>query len=737
MRFHSPSARRLLACVLLTTLALAAPALAADAPSAEGRWQGAIELPGSELAVTVDLARGDDGGWQGEVDIPAQGAKDLPLTDVTADGAAVSFRIANVPGEPTFRGTLDDAGATLSGDFTQGGGTYPFTLTRSSDTAAVSERVDPAAALDGFDAWMAGQLEQWKVPGAAVAVIHDGEVVLAEGYGVADRETERPVTADTLFAIGSATKAFTATVVAELVDDGALEWDEPVRTYLPGFELHDDVLSARVTVRDLLSHRTGLPRHDLVWYGADLSREELFERLRHLEPTEDLRARFQYQNLMFMTAGFLSGQVAGTTWEELVRRRIFEPLGMERSNLAIAAMASNADAARGYEEKDADAEDGEETADGKTIEPMPYRDIDAVGPAGSINSSAREMAAWVRLQLAGGAVDGTRVVGAAALGELHRPQIVVSGGLFSALFQQPEMPYLMYGLGWFVQPYRGHEMIHHGGNIDGFSARVTFLPKDGVGVVVLTNLNGNQLPTVATLHVLDRLLGLEPLDWSGRYQAISDQVEGLMEAGEQRADVDRKPGTRPSRELAGYAGTYRHPAYGDAVITLGDDGALALAYHTLESPLEHWHYDVFRATGDDLEGLKIAFHNDLSGNLSHLSVALEQGLDPFEFEKLPPEGLDDPQVLAAYTGDFDLLGQSVRVELRDDALTVTVPGQPTYTLVPVRPDEFEIEGLDGFAVHFLRGDDGAVDELVFIQPQGNVPAKKKEDAEEPAMKDAA
>jgi CubicO group peptidase (beta-lactamase class C family) len=691
-------------------------------PTPAGRWEGEIATPGTALGVVVDLSQDAGGAWQGDVDIPLQGAKDLPLTGIAVDGAAVRFSIAGIPGEPTFAGTLSDDGATLAGDFTQGGATFPFTLGRAGE-AAVADRITGEEALAGFDAWMAEQLAAWEVPGAAVAVVRDGEVVLAKGYGLRDVAAGLPATADTQFAIGSATKAFTATVLATLADEGELDWDEPVRTYLPDFALSEDVYSERVTPRDLVSHRTGLPRHDLVWYGSDLSRKELYERLRHLEPSEDLRAAWQYQNLMFMTAGHLAGEIAGSDWETLVRERIFAPLGMTGSNFSVDAMARTADHATGYEKTDEDDDGVDE------IEPMPYRRIDAVGPAGSINSSAAEMARWVELQLGAGTVDGTRVISPSALAPLHQPLMVVPGGLFAALFKQPEMPYLMYGMGWFVQPYRGHEMVHHGGNIDGFSARVTFLPNDGLGVVVLTNLNGTSLPTVATLDLLDRFLGEEPADWSGRYLAITEQLEGAEDQAETVEDVGRRRDTAPSHPLAEYAGTYAHPAYGDVEVTLPGDG-LHLAYHTLESALGHWHFDVFRASEEDLEGIKVSFENGLSGHVERLVVDLQPGVEAIRFDKLPPAELADPARLAEYAGDYELMGLTLTVGVRETEegrgeLTVAIPGQGVSALVPVRPDEFELADQEGYGMLFQRGDDGAVTGMVLIQPQGNMPAERK------------
>jgi len=246
-----------LAFALLSLLALASaaspsPAAAPAAAGADpaGHWEGPIQVPGTELKVLVDLKAGAAGGLEGTIDIPAQGAKGLPLEAVETKDRAVSFAIRGIPGQPTFKGTLSPDGASIEGSFTQGGQTFPFRLSRGAEPAKAA-----AKALEGFPDWAKKAMADWKVPGLAVAVVKNGEIVLMEGYGVRDVTSQAPVTPDTLFAIGSATKAFTATALALLVDDGKLNWDTPVRAYLPAFKLKDPVASERLTPRDLVTHR--------------------------------------------------------------------------------------------------------------------------------------------------------------------------------------------------------------------------------------------------------------------------------------------------------------------------------------------------------------------------------------------------------------------------------------------------------------------------------------------------
>ncbi len=373
----------------------ARPAEAAPPQDLAGHWEGAIELPGQKLAVDLDFAKQADGTWKGDISIPAQGAKDLPLSGIKAEGADVTFAIAGVPGDPTFKGKIGAEGAKITGQFTQGGGTFPFEVVRGEDPVAKVRR-----ALEGFDEIVAKGLAQLKVPGAAIAVVKGQEIVLAKGYGLRDLESKLPVTADTLMAIGSSSKAFTAYTLGALVDQGKVEWDKPVRTYIPWFRLYDADAGDRLTPRDLVTHRSGLPRHDLVWYNnKTATREQLVRRLAHLPPTADLRERWQYNNLMFLTAGYLVETMTGQSWEESVRALVFGPLGMARSNFSVVESQKDRDFALPYAERD-----------GKLTK-LPFRDITLVGPAGSINSSANEMARWVTVHVNGGKLGDSRSSG--------------------------------------------------------------------------------------------------------------------------------------------------------------------------------------------------------------------------------------------------------------------------------------------------------------------------------------
>ena len=331
--WRSTSGQRGVHLALALLLVAGAPAWAAAASDSSrsfaGHWKGTIAAPGRELAFDVDLRATSGGALSGDISIPAQNAFDLALGDLTATESRLQFKIVGIPGDPSFDGALAADGAHVEGSFKQGGADLSFRMERVEGAAARA-----LAALDGFDDFATKAVEAWNVPGAGIAIVSGGEVVYAKGFGWRDLEAKKPMTADTLFAIGSTTKAMTATTLGTLVDEGKVEWDQPLRTYLPSFKLMDASISEHITPRDIVTHRSGLPRHDLLWYNYNSgTRGDMVKRLAHLELTADLREKFQYNNLMFMTAGHLIETLTGKSWEQNVRERLFDPLGMKRSNL--------------------------------------------------------------------------------------------------------------------------------------------------------------------------------------------------------------------------------------------------------------------------------------------------------------------------------------------------------------------------------------------------------------------
>lgn len=486
--------------------------------------------------------------------------------------------------------------------------------------------------LNGLDDFVEEQLQRWKGVGVAVAVIHKDEVIMQKGYGYRDLESQLEVTPHTLFAIGSSTKAFTASTAALLVDQDILEWDTPVRTYLKDFKMLDPVATERLTIRDMLCHRSGLPRHDMAWYNSSRSREELVNALQYLEPNEDFRNKWQYQNLMYMAAGYLVGQLKGTSWENVVQESLFNPLGMNSSVFSVDEMQNQPDFAFPYMDQN-----GENTR-------IPFRKIDAVGPAGSINSNLVDMIAWVQFQLNQGQQGGNQLISKEQLAVTHSPQMACDSP-----FHSKELPVSTYGLGWMIDSYRGNAMIHHGGAIDGFASQVAFLPEEQIGVVVLCNTNGSILPYTISFNVIDRLLELKPVDWSGRLAKLMTGDSTDSEAATDTIETPTTPETsveeKPveaqvhphDRPIHAYAGSYNHPGYGEIVIQQTNDG-LQATLNAIEMPMEYTGKDTF-SVKLVLFGLKITFtfKTDEEDTISSLSIPLllEPGTNPIEFIKTP------------------------------------------------------------------------------------------------------
>ena len=672
-----------------------------------GHWEGAIEIPGQTLEFDVDLMQKGD-AWQGDISIPVQNAKDLNLVNISVDGMSIKFTIEGIPGDPTFDGKLEDD--EIKGTFTQGGGSFPFKMDQGPTQAEKAK-----AALAGFDAVVEQALADFNEPGIAIGVVIDNEIVLAKGYGYRDLERKRPVTADTLFAIGSTSKAFTAAVLGTLVSEGKMDWDTPVIEYMPDFRLHDLHATHNLTVRDLLSHQSGLPRHDFLWYNSPLTREELFSRLGELEPTADLRQRFQYQNLMFMTAGLLAERVTGKTWETLVKERFFKPLNMKRSNFSVLDSQKDKDYAKPYREDD------------KEIELIPFRNIDQVGPAGSINSSVNDMLNWVKLNLNEGKVNGEQVLDSAVVREMHTPQITMRAYPSDKNRLMPA-----YGLAWGSSSYYGHYRVSHGGAIDGFRAEVTLMPLEKIGVVILSNKNGATLTALMVTEVFNRILD------TGNKNLIAEALERRKQGMEQAEEAEskkgetRKTGTSPTHSLEQYVGSYEHPGYGIIEVSFEDE-QLVVMYNNIKSNLEHWHYNVFNATGygedTTLEDTKFQFVNDVDGNVAGLEVVMELLLPAMRFDKLPDQRMTDPEYLAQFTGEYSLPPQSMKFYLKGNQLTLFIVGQREFNLIPKQDDTFELEGLSGFSVQFVKEGD-MVTTAKFIQPNGIFDAKRKTEEKE-------
>lgn len=575
--------------------------------------------------------------------------------------------------------------------------------------------------LDGFDAFVEQALKDWKVPGAAVAVVKGDKVILLKGYGFRDAEKRLPVTGQTLFAIGSITKSFTVTTLGMLMDEGKVDWDEPVRNVLPKFKMFDPVLTEQMTVRDLITHRSGLPRHDLVWYTSDFPREDLVRRLQYLEPNKPLRSTFQYNNLMFMTAGYIAGQLNGTSWEAAVKARIFGPLGMTGTNFSELATQNSTDFAQPYRKgNDLKA----------NVQRIPFDaqcpDTCALGPAGEINSNITDLSKYVLFHMNHGAVDGKHLLSENNSIQMQVPQMSIQG---APAF--PEFGEDSYGMGFFISTYRGHKKVEHGGNIDGFSAELGFLPGEQIGVVVLTNLDGTPLPDIIAYNMLDRMLDLDQVPWSKRFLEMEQHGKQAEQEAKDKGFVVRKTGTHPSHDLKQYLGEYQNPGYG--IVTIAQDGdRFKLTLNQVNRSLEHYHYDVFQVPDsphDDFAKLKVMFRSDMNGDISSLSMPLETNVQDIVFTRMPDKQLTERAFVEPFTDQYELPGAPVplTISLRGDhTLVANVPGQPDLELVPKRGTTFDLKDLAGFSIEFKKDTTGKVTEAVLSQPDTVTIAKKKQ-----------
>ena len=568
-----------------------------------------------------------------------------------------------------------------------------------------------------WDAFVEQQLVRWKVPGASVALVKDGKVILARGYGQRDLEKQLPMTADTVQPIASVTKSFTVTALATLVRDGRLAWDKPVRDFLPDFRLHSDYATQSVTLRDLVTHRTGLPRHDFAWYGSTLSREQIFQRLRHFELSAEPRARFQYNNLMYMTAGYLGGKVAGSDWETLVRGSVLNPLGMASTSFTIADLTKAPDHATGY------TLDNDEKPVAK-----PYQELVAMGPTGSINSSARDMSQYLLMLAGGGTHQGRTLIPAADLRAMTSGQMTLPDARL-----WPEVNGPQYGMGFFVNNYRGHTLVEHGGNMPGASTALAFVPGRNVGIVTTVNVSGSYLRDVLMYAAIDRLLALPPVDWSQRFHDVYTQGRAAQKSAAEQKLAPRRSGTQPPLPLAEYVGEYEHPGYG--IVTIGRDakvpgGDLTIGYNGFSAGLPHLHLDVFQSPRDELsefDEARVQFRTSFEGEVESLRVEFEPAVKPIEFRRLPDKRFKDPAFLQPMAGNYAIGVREWTVRLRSDVV-LTLAGRTgaPLELIGARGTRFNVKDQPGLQVEFVPDASGRYTQMALHRNGSSSVAQRQE-----------
>lgn len=478
--------------------------------------------------------------------------------------------------------------------------------------------------LEGLDAYVERAMRDWRVPGLALGVVKDDSLVYARGYGV--REIGKPGAVDerTLFAVASNTKAFTAALLGMLVEEGKLEWDGRVTDYMSSFRMYDPHVTREINVRDLLTHRSGLPTFggDHLWIGGSLSRGELVRRLRHLKPTASFRLKYQYQNLMYLAAGQIVPAVTGESWDEAVVKRIFIPLGMTSSNTSVRDLEGSGNVAAPHEIK------------GGEVVPLAFDNVDCIAPAAAVNSNLIDLSRWIRMNLGGGAFEGRRILAADVLREMHSIQMPIRVSPLREKLLGTQ--FAGYGLGWGISDYKGRKVIGHGGGLTGMISRQAMVPSEKLGVIVLTNFAHNMLAWALTLRVIDAYLGEPERDWSALYLERKKEEDDEKRKAEVEFGAQRVQNTRPSLDPEEYAGTYFDEFSGKAEVVF-ENGGLQFRYNPRHiGDLEHWHYDTFQLTWrnpiyDMPPSCLLSFHLDEGGKVEELKVKF---YDYFIFEKI-------------------------------------------------------------------------------------------------------
>ncbi len=454
---------------------------------------------------------------------------------------------------------------------------------------------DGLGALAGLDEYVTKTMNQWQVPGLAIAVVKDGRVVHARGFGVRKLGERKPVTADTLFPICSCTKSFTATAVGVLVDEKKLDWDDPVQKHLPEFELFDPFMTREVTLRDLLAHRTGLELGNKLWSKNEFTPDDIIRRMRFLLPKHSFRSRFSYNNLTYLVAGKVVERASGKTWGEFIKARILQPAEMLATTTSFPTESKIAWPHAELERK-LQAIELERTYN------------ESVAPAGTMWSNVGDMTNWIRLHLASGRFGERQVLQSGTLDEMHTPHIVIPA--YGKGTTYPKQNFRSCGMGWFVEDYHGRKLVWHSGTGNGFVAWVALLPEEKIGFVILANAHQTGINFALHHRILDAFLGRPAKDWSSIVK--NDYATGwkkMLSDAKTAHEARRRLDTRASLKLAQYAGVYESEMYGRITIQQKEQG-LELRFGPRHiGPLRHWQDNTFQANFSNpmLEGWHVTF----------------------------------------------------------------------------------------------------------------------------------
>ncbi|HXJ92037.1 MAG TPA: serine hydrolase [Terriglobia bacterium] len=578
---------------------------------------------------------------------------------------------------------------------------------------AAAQSIDVTQRLQGFDDYMAKTLKDWNAPGVGVGIVVNDKLVLAKGYGYRDYGKKLPYTPRTMSPIASNTKLFTAVAAGMLVQEGKLTWDKPVRDSVLAIRFYNDQLNDSVTLRDMLSHRTGITRHDTIWYKSDFTRKELFQKLVYLEPEEPLRTTFLYNNLMFAAVGYLIELQSGKTWEQFVRERIFNPLDMNSTSFSIADMLKQPEFGVGYTER----------RDSFEIYRIPYyEDIAGVAPCGAIVSNIEDMSHWLIALMNDGKYNGKQVLPPEVLKATLQPAIALPNvGLETRGWT--EILNAAYRMGRETASYRGHLITFHGGDLPGFHTQVSFMPEDHIGVIVFEIGNHSQpLYNIVSYTVYERLLGMDLTPWSERQLKIRLENKKAGTEARTKANEGRVPNTQASHPLQDYVGAYENPAYG--VMNIGlKDNQLQFDFHKMKFPMTRFHYDRFDTPDDEQDGKwSVNFRTNPQGDVDQAVMSLDEAEAVFTRK---PETID-PKLMAQMAGSYQTpSGSTFQIALTPgDGLSLVLPGQPILPLKQTKGLAFRTPQFSDLVFEFVV-QDGQVKALKQRDPSGETTFPKK------------
>jgi CubicO group peptidase (beta-lactamase class C family) len=544
--------------------------------------------------------------------------------------------------------------------------------------------------LQGLDAYMDKLVEDWNAPAVGVGIVKDDELVFAKGYGYRDYGNKLPFTPRTLFQIGSNTKLFTAVAAGMMVEEGKLTWDKPVRDTEPAIRFYNDQLNNNVTLRDMLAHRTGITRHDTIWYKSGFTRKELFDRVRLMEPKEPMRQICLYNNMMYAAVGYLIQLCAGKTWEEFVREKILDPLDMVNTTYSVPEMVQAENYAVPFTEK----------RDCKELYRIPhYEDQAGIAPAGAIISSIEDMSHWLITLMNNGMYRGRQILPPSVLKATLESSIALpnTNGEARGFW---ELLNCAYGMGRMSGSYRGRLLTFHGGAIGGCYSQVSYLPQEKTGVVVFVIGNHcSVLPNIVGYNVYERLLGLDETPWSERWLAIVQKGKEADIQARAKAGGDRVLGTRPSHALSEYAAEYEHPAYGLLKITTLGDG-LHFDFHKTRLPLNHYHYDRFDTPDDEQDGKwSVNFLTNPQGEVDKAVISLDEA--DVTFTRMPQTISNElKSQIAGFYESPD--GFTFEIVLREDgSLYHVANGMPDENLVPYKDFKFRLPRCSDVLYEFV------------------------------------